>query len=451
MPEKYDLIVIGGGPGGHAAALHAASLGAGVAIIENQGWGGTCTNRGCVPTKALLACSGHYAQLKKIKRLGISAGETSFVFAAMKRHQKQMVTVSALGAEKSLKDVGVTAIRGNAQLLDPYNVKYETSEGNGEILKASKIVIAWGSETSLPPGINISERVLTSDGMLALENLPSSVIIVGGSVIGFEFATFLAELGVKVTVIELLERLLPTEDKEAADMLCKEVQRLGVSLHAATYAREIRETSDGVVMTVNSGGKVEKELAAEYALICTGRKPRLRTEELDRCGIGYGRTGITVDANQMTSAEGVYAVGDVTGGIMLAHRAAHQGKAVADRLFGDGAVAYRDEAVPSVIYTHPQLARVGLTETQAAERGLKVEIIRSEYGANIMARAELQGSGFVKQLFHNNKLIGASIVGDQAGELISSLSLAVAAGMAKRDLKSWIIPHPTLSELLNQD
>jgi dihydrolipoamide dehydrogenase len=183
--------------------------------------------------------------------------------------------------------------------------------------------------------------------------------------------------------------------------------------------------------------------------MCTGRKPLLRTDELNQCGIGYNQKGIIVNENQMTNREGIYAVGDVTGGIMLAHRAIQQGKSVAGYLTGDHQISYKEEAVPSVIYTHPGIARVGLTETQATERGLKVETKRVEYAANIMARTDLKGNGFVKATFCEDRLIGVTIAGDDAGELIASMSLAVANGMGKKELKKWIIPHPTLSEIMH--
>ena len=447
MSDKYNLVVIGGGPGGHAAAECAAQLGATVAIIEKHQWGGTCSNRGCIPTKALLACSKQYTNLKKLKRLGISTGEVSFDYAAMKRHQRQMVTTSSLGAQKSLKDAGVSLISGEGKIIAPQEVEWISSEDSAHRLIADNIIIAWGSEPLLPPHIKPSGRVLTSDGFLTLETLPSSVIIVGGSVIGVEFATFLAELGVQVILVELLDRIIPNEDEDAADFLRHELTRLGVAIHTSACVTAIEETSDGVRLKATQNGQ-DLELTADYALICTGRKPLLRTDELDRCGIEYNQDGIIVNENQMTNKEGIYAIGDVTGGLMLAHRAIQQGKSVAWYLYGDHSITYREEAVPSVIYTHPGIARVGLTEKQADEWGLKTETRRVEYAANIMARTDLKGTGFMKATFCDDRLIGVTIAGDDAGELIASMSLAVANGMGKKELKKWIIPHPTLSEIL---
>lgn len=447
MSETYNLVVIGAGPGGYAAAEYASWLGAKVAIIEKSQWGGTCSNRGCIPTKALLACSKQFANLKKLKRLGISTGEISFDYAAMKRHQRQMVTASSLGAQKSLKDAGVSLISGKGKIIAPYEVECVASDGSVQRLTADNLIIAWGSEPLLPPNLKASRLVLTSDGFLALETLPESVIIVGGSVIGVEFATFLAELGVQVILVELLDQILPNEDEEAADFLRRELSRLGIAIHTSTYVEAIDETSDGVHLKATQNGQ-NLEWMAGYALVCTGRKPLLRIDELDRCGIEYNQQGIIVDENQMTSIEGIYAIGDVTGGVMLAHRAIRQGKSVAGYLYGDSSITYREEAAPSVIYTHPGIARVGLTEKQASERGLKTEIRKMEYAANIMARTDLKGTGFMKAIFCDDRLIGVTIAGDDAGELIASMSLAVANGMGKRELKKWLIPHPTLSEIL---
>jgi dihydrolipoamide dehydrogenase len=244
-----------------------------------------------------------------------------------------------------------------------------------------------------------------------------------------------------------LDRILPNEDKDAADFLRQELTRLGVAIYTSANVETLRETSDGVHLK-SAQNTHDIEIIADFALLCTGRKPLLHTDELDQCGIGYNQKGIIVDENQMTDREGIYAIGDVTGGIMLAHRAIQQGKSVAGYLTGDHPIRYKEEAVPSVIYTHPGIARIGLTETQATARGLKVETKRVEYAANIMARTDLKGNGFVKATFCEDRLIGVTIAGDDAGELIASMSLAVANGMGKKELKKWIIPHPTLSEIL---
>lgn len=447
MSDLFDLIVIGAGPGGHALAEHAARLGARTAIVEKNLWGGTCTHRGCIPTKALLACSKHYADLRKAKRLGITVGQAAVEFAAMKRHQQQMVRISAMGVEKSLRESGVVLKAGEGNIQSPREVQWTDAAGNVRILEADRIVIAWGSEPALLPGIKTSGRVMTSDGFLQLEALPENVIIIGGSVIGVEFATFLVEMGSKVTLVELLAQLLPYEDDEAAALLKQELMRLGVAVHTSTKFEAIQETEAGVQATVVHEGQ-DLRLAADAALICAGRKPFLDQEQLNRIGIQYQRSGIVVDVRQMTNISGIYAIGDVTGGAMLAHRAIQQGKSLASTLFGDGSLTYQEISVPSVVYSHPQVAHVGLTETQARRQGLVVEVVKSPYAANMIARAELMGQGFTKMLFDGDRLIGATIVGESAAEMITSMSFAIANGLGKKEFKKWIIPHPTLSEIL---
>ena len=477
--QQFDLIVIGGGPGGHTAAEEAARYGARVCIVEKAKWGGTCTHLGCVPTKALLACSRHFAELKKLNRLGITAGGTGYDFNAIRRHRDQMVRIAALGVEKSLKDAGVEMKVGEGKIVSPDEVAWTDPVGQSEVMTARHIVIAWGSEPALPPfstrthlssspqpsfsPIQASavsappsafapqhapSRILTSDTFLQLASLPKSMVIIGGGVIGVEFATFLAELGVPVQIVEVFPTILPYEEEEAATLLLKELNRIGVKVLTATKVDDIREAPEGISIIAGKDGQT-LELTAEYALLCTGRRPRLNEESLINTGIRFDHRGITVDEKQETNIAGIYAVGDVTGGIMLAHRAMQQGRALASRLFGDGSVVFRADIVPSVTYSHPPIARVGLTELQAREKGWSVEIVRNDYGANIMARTELAGQGFAKLIFHKNNLVGATIVGAGAPDLIASLSLALTTGASLKTLQSWTIPHPTLSEILN--
>lgn len=469
MPETFDIIIVGAGPGGHAAAVRAAKLGARTAIIERQGWGGTCTHRGCIPTKALLSCSKRYAELKKLSRMGVKVSDPSFDYAAMKRHQEQIVKISAMGVQKSLTESGCEMKSGEGRILSPNEVEWTAPDGSNERLPVRNVVIAWGSEPSLPPGVNLSDRILTSDTLLSLPTLPASLLIVGGSIIGVEFATLFAELGVRITLIEMLGQILPGEEGEAAALLTQELKKLGVAVHTNVRMESIRETGAGVQLIAvpaapgqnvppppgGASGDMRGtrpagalDLSADYALICTGRRPRLHTEELSTLGIRHDRRGVMVDERQMTNIPGIFAVGDVTGGMMLAHRAMQQGKLLADRLCGGDGTVFREEAVPAVIYTHPQIARAGLTEEEARRRGIAVTVHRADFAANITARTALLGPGFVKLLFDREKLAGATIVGDQAGELIAPLSLAISAGLGRRQLDEWIIPHPTLSEVL---
>lgn len=446
MSENYDLIVIGGGPGGLGAAELVAAKKKRVLIIEKDGWGGTCTHRGCIPTKALLTCSKYYTDLKKMKRMGINITDASVDFSAIKKHQQQIIKVSALGAQKILADAKVETKLGIGEIISPKEVRFTDSSGKSEIFSTQNIMIAWGSVPQVLPGINLSERVMTSDGILNLNVLPSSIIIVGGSVIGVEFATFFAELGSKVTIVEILDRIIPIEDQECADLLQQELIRLAVVINTATKLESLKDTGSSVVMVAQKDSK-QIEISADYALLCTGRKPLLNTEELEKLGIEYTKAGIKVDKNMMTNITGIYAVGDVTGGMMLAHRATQQGKVAAGHICGDGAFNYNENFIPSVVYSHPQIARVGYTQKRAEDEGLSIEVVKSSYSANIIARAELMGQGFVKAVFHQDKIIGATIVGEDAAELIAPLALAVSNELTKKQLRNWVIPHPTLSEI----
>ncbi len=446
MSEKYDLIIIGGGPGGLAAAEISAAKKKRVLIIEKDGWGGTCTHRGCIPTKALLSCSKYYADLKKLKRMGINIAEASVDFSAIKKHQQQIVKVSALGAQKVLAEAGVKTKQGIGEIVSPQEVRFTDSSGKSENYFAQNIIIAWGSVPQMLPGINLSDRVLTSDGILNLNSLPSSIIIVGGSVIGVEFATFFAELGVKVTIIEILDTIIPVEDQECAEMLSQELTRTGVAVNTSTKLESMKDTGSDVVMLAKKNGK-QLDVSADYALLCTGRKPLLNAEELEKLGIEYTKAGIKTDKNMMTNVAGIYAVGDVTGGMMLAHRAAQQAKIAAGHICGDSNFIYNENFIPSVVYSHPQIARVGYTQKRAGDEGLSVEVVKSSYSANIIARAELMGHGFVKTILHDEKIIGATIVGEEAADLIAPLALAVSNELTKKQLRNWVIPHPTLSEI----
>jgi dihydrolipoamide dehydrogenase len=445
MAEQYDLVVIGGGPGGLAAAEFAAVKKKSVLIIEKDGWGGTCTHRGCIPTKALLSCSKFYADLKKLKRVGVNISSATVDFSVMKKHQEQMVKVAALGAHKMLADAYVETKLGTGEIISPQEVQYRDQASNDKIISTKNIVIAWGSQPQMLPEVNLTERILTSDGLLNLNILPASIIIVGGSVIGVEFATFFAELGIRVTLVELLARILPYEDQEAADLLQQELTRLGIDIHTSTKLEGLNDTGSGVVMQAQRNKQFE--MNADYALLCTGRQPLMHEEELKKLGIEYTKAGIKVDKNMMTNVAGIYAVGDVTGGLMLAHRATKQGKVAAGHICGVSDYSYNERFIPSVVYSHPQIARVGHTQKQAETDGLSIKITQSNYSANSIARAELMGQGFVKAIFGEGKIIGATIVGDHAAELIAPLALAVSNALTKKQLQSWVIPHPTLSEI----
>jgi len=446
MSDRYDLVIIGGGPGGLTAAETAAALGKKVLIIEKDGWGGTCTHRGCIPTKALLTCSRFYTDIKKLKRLGVNVPQATFDFTAMKKHREQTVKIAALGAQKVLSDAGVDIRLGVADILSPGEVRLTDASGQEKRIATDNVLLAWGSEPQMLPGISLSPRILTSDDILNMTALPAGMIIVGGSFIGVEYATVFAELGVKIILVELLDRILPMEDEEAAGLLSQELAKLGVSVYTSTRLLSLKESPGGVVMQTQKNNET-MEMRAECALLCTGRRPLLHAEQLAQLGIAHTPAGISVDEKMRTNISGIYAAGDVTGGMMLAHRASAQAKVAVAAMFGAALPPYDENVIPSVVYSHPPIARVGYTERRAKTEGLPIEVVKSAYSANIIARAELMGQGFAKAVFSKDIILGATIIGDHAGDLIAPLTLAVANRMTRKQLRAWVLPHPTLSEI----
>ena len=447
MSRQYDLVIIGGGPAGLAAARTASAAGKRILVVEKDGWGGTCTHRGCIPTKAMLACSSFYSGLKKLKRLGIDTGEARVDFAAMRKHQEQMVKIAALGARKLLTDAGVEITEGTGEIISPREVICTDRTGEGRCVTADHLLIAWGSEAIVPQGISLSSRIMTSDGIGQMDGLPASIIIVGASFIGVEYPVFFAALGVRVVLVELMERILPQEDEEAGAFLQRELVRLGIDVRTSTVPTSLAESPEGIIMRTGTENEGE-ELKADCALLCTGRKPVLYEKQLAAAGIAYDAKGIKVDESMMTGAGGIYAAGDVTGGMMLAHRATRQAQVAVQSMFGGGSYTYNENNIPSVVYSHPQVARVGYTQGRALAEGMEVEVAVSNYSANIIARSELMGQGFAKAVFHRDTIIGAVIAGDNAADLIAPLCLAVSCRLTRKQLKSWVIAHPTLSEIL---
>lgn len=450
MEKQFDLAVIGSGPGGHAAAEWAAKLGARVALIEKEEIGGTCTNTGCIPTKALLLCSEYYAKVQHLEALGIDTSGVSFSFERMKSHQMRSTQVTRAGIELAMAKHGVEIIRGEGHLVDPNTIEIRNGGGAQRLIKAQYVVIAWGSTPLSVPGVALSDRIVNSDGLLQMAQLPQNITLVGGGVIGVEFATFLSEVGVKVQLVNMAERILLNEEPAASQLIEKCLETNGVEMVRQARMQSATDKWDHVDLVVSQRSG-ERTIASDVLLLAIGRRPVLFEAELNALDISYSERGIMVNDNQETSVPGIYALGDVTGGIQLAHRASHQGKAVASQLFGDGSVKYQEMAVASVTYTHPPVARVGLTEAQARAEGLPIVVKERQYEDNALAQVELAGEGFVKVIFRlGGELLGATIVGAKASELIAPLSLAISHHFTENDFKPWIIAHPTISEILGE-
>ena len=438
---NYDLIIIGAGPGGYETAAEAAKYGMHVALVERDRLGGTCLNRGCIPTKALCASAGVVAKLREAATWGVTVDNMVVNYAAAAERKDAVVTQLRDGVAMLLDAAKVDVITGEARLVDGHTVQV-----GDDAITATNIIIATGSA---PRGLPIpgAELCLTSDDVLAMTSLPQSMIIVGGGVIGMEFAVILHHYGVAVTVVEFCKEILPTFDRDVAKRLRMVLSKQGIDIVTQAAVQEILKANDGLTVRYDHKGK-SKEVVAEQVLMAVGRQPiyPAGTEEV---GVVVSRRGIEVNDRMMTAVDSIYAIGDVNGRCMLAHAATAQGR-VALAAIVDKPCGVNLDIVPAAVFATPELAMVGLTEEQCAEQDLEVEVCKAFFRANGKALAMGEPDGLVKILIDRatDRIVGCHICGAHAADLIQEVALAMQADLTTESILNTIHGHPTLGEVL---
>ena len=436
----FDIIIIGAGPGGYETAADAAAHGLTVAIVERDQMGGTCLNRGCIPTKALCRNAEVINLMREAEVWGVKTGEMAFDYAPVFERKEAVVKQLREGVEMLMGAPGITAIKGEAILKDANTVVV-----NGEEYSAKNIIIATGSA---PRGLPIegADLAMTSDDILAMETLPKSLCIVGGGVIGMEFAAVFSTFGVEVTVIEYCKEILPPFDKDVAKRLKTVLSKRGIKIITSAAVNGISQDENGFTVSYELKGKPQS-VTAEKVLMSVGRQPVL-PQGLDAVGVTVGRRGIEVDDNMMTNVPGVYAIGDVNGRMMLAHAASAQGLRALHAIMGK-ADDIKLDIVPSAVFTVPELAMVGLTEEQCAEKGLDVTVKKAFFRSNGKAVAMNETDGLLKMIVDNatRQIVGCHICGAHAADLIQEVVTAMNAGATVDLLARSIHGHPTLSEV----
>jgi len=456
---SYDVIIVGGGPGGYVAAIKAAQLGLKTACIEGRGaLGGTCLNVGCIPSKALLHSSHLYEQAKHdFPTHGINIeGSISVDLEKMMKNKNKAVTGLTGGIEFLFKKNKVDYIKGWGKLAGPNTVAVNLLAGGTQDVQGKHIILAVGSEVSpLPtcPVDNDGKKIVDSTGALVLNKIPKTMAVIGGGVIGLEMGSVWRRLGTQVTVIEFLDAIIPTMDKEISANTLKILKKQGMKFKLGTKVTASEVTADGVKLTIEpaKGGPAE-EFPAEVVLVSTGRRPLTRNIGLEELGIETDRVGrIKVDSHFRTAVPSVFAIGDAIDGPMLAHKAEEEGIACVENLAGlAGHVNY--DAIPGVIYTHPEVASVGLTEEQLIESKRAYNKGVFPFSANSRARAVGESEGMIKILAdkETDKILGMHIIGSNAGEMIAEGVLAMEYGASSEDIARTCHAHPTLSEALKE-
>ncbi|WP_027357196.1 dihydrolipoyl dehydrogenase [Desulfofundulus thermocisternus] len=444
---RYRIIVIGGGPGGYVAAIRAAQLGARVALVEKEELGGTCLNRGCIPTKVLAAAADMLAGIKRAGEFGISTGAVEVDMAALMERKRQVVGRLVSGIQFLLKKNKVELVRGTAVLTSPRTVKVILSDGAEQELEAENIILATGSGPALIKSLGYDGRqVITSDEALNLTSVPERLLIVGGGVVGCEFASIMAALGSRVTLVEMMPSILPGADLEVSRYLQGIFKRQGITVRTGTTIKAVRKEAGGVMAELDGG----EEIAADLVLISVGRVLNTGGLGLAEAGVALGQRGeVLVNERMETSVPGIYAVGDITGKIQLAHVASAQGLVAVHNIMGENReMDYR--VVPSCIFTRPEVGMVGLTTEQARAQGYEVKTAKFPMMASGKAQAMGETEGFVKMVAdaRTGFLLGVHIVGPHASDLVAEAAVALEMNMSAEQLARVIHAHPTLAETI---
>ena len=454
MSEKFQAVVIGGGPGGYVCAIRLSQLGLKTACIESRGsLGGTCLNVGCIPSKSLLNLSEEFHKVKGLANKGIEVGDVKLNLDKMMKSKDKAVTVLTKGVEFLFKKNKVTYFKGYGSFKSQNEILIKDNENNETIIQSEKTIIATGSVASSLPGIEIDEqKIVSSTGALKLEKVPNKMVVVGGGYIGLEMGSVWSRLGSEVQVVEFLDHITPGMDKEISSEFMKILKKQGIKFNMQNKVEKIKKNKSGVVVsTVDKEGN-KNNLDCDVVLISVGRKANTEGLNLETVGVELDdRKRIKTDKSFKTNLENIYAIGDVISGPMLAHKAEDEGIAVAENIAGQsGHVNY--DTIPGVVYTTPEVAAIGKTEEQLKDSKMKYKVGKFSFMANSRAKAIDDAEGFVKILADEktDKVLGAHIIGPHAGELIAEIGVAMEFGASSEDIARTCHAHPTFSEAVKE-
>ena len=454
MSEKFQAVVIGGGPGGYVCAIRLSQLGLKTACIEARGsLGGTCLNVGCIPSKSLLNLSEEFHKVKGLANKGIEVGDVKLNLDKMMKSKDKAVTVLTKGVEFLFKKNKVTYFKGYGSFKSQNEISIKDNENKETIIQSEKTIIATGSVATSLPGIEIDEqKIVSSTGALKLEKVPNKMVVVGGGYIGLEMGSVWSRLGSEVQVVEFLDHITPGMDKEISSEFMKILKKQGIKFNMQNKVETIKKNKSGVVVsTVDKEGN-KNNLDCDVVLISVGRKANTEGLNLETVGVELDdRKRIKTDKSFKTNLENIYAIGDVISGPMLAHKAEDEGIAVAENIAGQsGHVNY--DTIPGVVYTTPEVAAIGKTEEQLKDSKMKYKVGKFSFMANSRAKAIDDAEGFVKILADEktDKVLGAHIIGPHAGELIAEIGVAMEFGASSEDIARTCHAHPTFSEAVKE-
>lgn len=448
--ERFDLIVIGSGPGGYVAAIRASQLGMKVACVENEKLGGVCLNIGCIPTKAMLTSAMLVNEMKDAAKHGINAKDVTFDLGPAQERSRGVADQMAKGIGFLFKKNKITHIQGYGRLQGKGKVEVEDADGQKAVYEASNVIIATGSRPRDLPVLKIDEdRIWSSTGALMQKKAPESLLIVGAGAIGMEFADVYSSYGTKVTIVEALDRILPLEDAEVSKFMERTYKKRKIDIHTSARFEKADIQKDGVLVTFKDAKGNAQEIKVEYVLSAVGRMPNSENVGLDTAGVKVDERGfVVVDDQLRTNVEGIYAIGDVAGHQLLAHKASHEGIVCVEHMAGKGHGTVDYANVPNCTYCHPEVASVGLTEEQAKEQGYDIEVGKLPWVAIGRAVAQGHADGFVKIIRDKkySEILGAHIVGPHATELIAEFVVGRHLESTVEEMEKAMHPHPTLSE-----
>lgn len=455
MAKQYDVVVMGAGPGGYVAAIRASQLGLKTAIIEKKYWGGVCLNVGCIPSKALLR-NAELAHILKneAKTFGISVdGEISMDYGAAFQRSRRVADGRVKGVRFLMRKNKIDEYEGWGTFTDANHIDVELNSGEKETLEFKHCILATGAVTRLIPGTELSERVVTYEEQIMQDKLPKSIIIAGAGAIGVEFAYVHANYGVDVTIIEFLDRALPLEDEEVSAELEKQYKRKGIKLLTSTKVEKIEDTGSGVRVTVTDPEGKQQVLEAERVMQAIGFKPRVEGYGLENTGVKLTERGaVEINGQMQTSVPHIYAIGDVTAKLMLAHVAEAMGVIAAENIAGAETIELDFDMMPRATYCQPQVASFGYTEKQAREKGYEINVAKFPFQANGKAHGLGDTVGFVKLISDKQygELLGAHMIGPDVTELLPELTLARMAELTPNEIARNVHAHPTLSEAIKE-